>query len=331
MASLLSISQESLSDIKYIRNKLADFKAITAVQRQILERVAPIISIWCTSGSVDLNIMITNPMDTSQKVPVKIYLPKEAKMEHIIDNAGLDIQYDVQLDTLYAQGEFQLGPRESLKKTIKMRDIWQIAEEDLNLMKTQSEKLLKQLEKTQFSAQAVLLKNDLDARIDKIIRTQAENIASPQDKIMTYRENKESLSAVQKDLDELKSLVTQSAAAKGFLGAFGGVQTIVIWGIIIAFVTGFSLMIMVLFMMWRHQMRLAGGQLALQLHILSGGKIDTQTLAKIFADGVVIKKEEETLRKYLIQSEIEKVKKRLSKGKIQEILRSFQFLSFPTS
>lgn len=328
LASLLSISQESLSDIKYVRNKLADFKAITTVQRQILEKITPIINTWYTSGSVDLNIMITNPMDTSQKVPLKVYLPKEVKMEHIIDNAGLDIQYDVQLDTLYARGEFQLDPRESLKKTIKMRDIWQIAEEDLNLMKIQAENLLKQLEKTQFSAQAVLLKNDLDARIDKIIRTQAENIASPQDKIMTYRENKESLSAAQKDLDELKSLVTQSAAAKGFLGAFGGIQTIVIWGIIIAFVTGFSLMIMVLFMMWRHQMRLAGGQLAIQSHILSGGKLDTQTLAKIFADGVVTEKEEETLRKYLTQSEIERVKKRFSKEKIQEISKKFSISFF---
>jgi len=329
LASLLSISQESLADIKYVRNKLADFKAITTVQRQILEKVAPIINTWYTSGSVDLNVMISNPSDGPLKVPVKVYLPKEARMEHIMDNGGLDIQYDVQLDTLYAQGEFQLGPRESLKKTIKMRDIWQIAEEDLNLMKTQSEKLLKQLEKTQFSAQAVLLKNDLDTRIDKIIRTQAENIASPQDKIMTYRENKESLAAAQKDLDELKNLVTQSAASKGFLGAFGGIQTITIWGIIIAFVTGFGLMIMVLFTMWRHQMRLAGGQLALQSHILSGGKVDTQTLAKIFADGVVTEKEEEeTLRKYLTQSEIERVKKRLSKEKIQEISKKFSISFF---
>jgi hypothetical protein len=67
---------------------------------------------------------------------------------------------------------------------------------------------------------------------------------------MTYRENKESLIAAQRSLDELKSLVTQSAAAQGFLGSFGGVQTIVVWGIIIAFVTGFSLMIMVLFMIY---------------------------------------------------------------------------------
>jgi uncharacterized protein YukE len=320
LTSLLSISEESLGDIKYIRNKLADFKAVTTIQRQVIERAeAPVVNTWYTSGSVELNIMVSNPASTAQKVPIKIYLPKEAKMEHIMDNGGLDIQYDVQLDTLYAIGEFQLGPSEVLKKTVKMRDIWQLAEEDLNLMKTQSENLMKQLEKSQFYAQAVLLKNDLDTRIEKIIRTQAENNASPQDKIMTYRENKESLIAAQRSLDELKSLVTQSAAAQGFLGSFGGVQTIVVWGIIIAFVTGFSLMIMVLFMMWRHQMKLAGGQLALQSHILSGGKVDTQTLAKIFADGVVTPQEEDNLKKYLSKTDIEKVKKRLSKTKVQDI------------
>jgi cytoskeletal protein RodZ len=75
-------------------------------------------------------------------------------------------------------------------------------------------------------------------------------------------------------------------------------------------------------------MRLAGGQLALQSHILSGGKVDTQTLAKIFADGVVTEKEEETLGKYLTQPEIERIKKRLSKEKIQKISKKFSISFF---
>ena len=110
-----------------------------------------------------------------------------------------------------------------------MRDIWQIAEEDLNLIKIQAENLYQQLGKTKFSAQGVLLKNDIETRIEKILRTQQENIASPADKIMTYRDNKESVNAVQKNLDELKNLVTQAAASRGFLGAFGGIQTVAIW------------------------------------------------------------------------------------------------------
>jgi hypothetical protein len=311
LASLLSISQESLADIKYIRNKLADFKAITTVQRQILERAAPIINTWYTSGSVDLNIMVSNPLAESQKVPVKVYLPKEARMEHIIDNDGLDIQYDVQLDTLYAIGEFQLGPRESIKKVIKMRDIWQLAEEDLNLIKSQAENLYKQLEKTQFSAQGVLLKNDIETRIEKILRTQQENIASPADKIMTYRDNKESFNAVQKNFDELKNLVTQVAASRGFLGAFGGIQTIAIWGMIIAFVTGFGLLIMIFFIMWRHQIRIASGQLALQAQILSGGKLDKKTLAQIFADRTITPSEEKVLEKALPKKEIARISRTL--------------------
>lgn len=280
--SLLTVSQESLGDIKYVKNKLADFKAVTNIQREIIEKpVAPIVNTWYTSGSVDLNIMISNPSNTEQKVPIKVYLPKEAKIEHIIEGSGLEIQYDVQLDTLYAIGEFQLDAGESVKKLIKMRDIWQIAEEDLSLLRSQAENFFKQLNKTQFSAQALVLKNDIETRVDKISRTQKENVATPQDKIMTYRENKESLSVAHKSLEEIKSLTTQAAASKSFLGSFSGIQMVTVWGIIIAFVTGFGLLVIVLFSMWKHQMQLAGGQLALQARVLGGKKLSKKELANL--------------------------------------------------
>jgi hypothetical protein len=115
-----------------------------------------------------------------------------------------------------------------------MRDIWLIAENDLSLAQAQAGDFYKKLQKNQYSSQALLLKNDVDERVEKILRTQKENTASPQDKIMTYRENKESLSAVNKDLEELKALVTQADASQGFLGAFGGMQAVSVWGIIIA-------------------------------------------------------------------------------------------------
>jgi hypothetical protein len=279
LSSILSISQENMTDIKYVRNKLADYKAVTTVQRQVVQQAtAPIVSTWYTSGSVDLNIMLSNPAKTAQKVPFKIYLPKEAKVEHIMDDGGFNIQYDVQLDTLYAAGEIELAPGASVKKFIKMRDIWQIAENDLTIAKTQANDFYKKLEKNQLSSQALLLKNDIDSKVEKILRTQKENTASPQDKIMTYRENKESFISVQTELDELKSLLSQADASRGFLGALGGIQTISVWGIIIAFVTGFGLLVTILFSMWKHQVAIANGQMALQSHILTGKPLDMEKM-----------------------------------------------------
>ncbi len=277
--TILSVAKENMDDVKYVRNKLADFRAVTTVQRQVVQQTAsPVVSTWYTSGSVDLNIMISNPALTTQKVPFKIYLPKEAKTEHIMDDGGFNIQYDIQLDTLFASGEIELKPGESVKKFIKMRDIWLIAENDLNLARTQAGDFYKKLQKNQYSSQALLLKNDIDERVEKILRTQKENIASPQDKIMTYRENKESLNAVNKDLEELKALLSQADASQGFLGALGGIQTISVWGIIIAFVTGFGLLVAILFSMWKHQVAIANGQMALQSHILTGKPLDMEKL-----------------------------------------------------
>lgn len=313
MQNLLRVNLSNMESLTDIQNKIADLKAVTAVQKQIVQKkvLEPVVNTWYTSGSVVLNILITNPSDTTQEVPVKVYLPKEAKTEHIMNTDGLQIEYDVQLDNLYMVGKYRLGPKESVTKKIELRDIWQIPEEDLALMNSQSDNLFKQLEKTQFSAQALLLKNDLETRVDKIVRTQKENTATPQDKIMTYRENKESLAAAQKSLDEIKNLVTQAAVSKGFLGAFGGIQTISIWGIIIAFVTGFGLLVMILFTMWRHQMQVASGQLALQAQVLSGGKLSRKTIAEIFADKTIGPEEKAILKKHLSEKEIAKMAKKL--------------------
>jgi len=276
LSAILSIAQENTTDLKYVRNKLSDFRAVSTVQRQVLENVAaPVVNTWYTSGSVDLNIMVSNPAKTPQKIPFKVYLPKEAKLEHIMDNGGFNIQYDIQLDTLYASGEIELGPGQSVKKFIKMRDIWQIPEDETKLAKSQAEEFYKKLAKGAYSSQALLLKNDVDTRVEKIIRTQAENIASPQDKIMSFRENKESLVAVKSDLEELKALVAQADSSRGFLGALGGIQTISVWGIIIAFVTGFGLLVAILFSMWKHQMAIASGQMALQSHLIGNKMLNS--------------------------------------------------------
>ncbi len=277
LSNILSVAQENTTDLKYVRNKLADFRAVSTVQRQVLDNVAvPVVNTWYTSGSVDLNIMVSNPAQTPQKVPFKIYLPKEAKLEHIMDDGGFNIQYDIQLDTLYASGELELAPGESVKKFIKMRDIWQIPEDETKLAKSQADEFYKKLVKGAYSSQALLLKNDIDTRVEKIVRTQEENIASPQDKIMSYRENKESLAAVKSDLEELKALIAQADSSKGFLGALGGIQTISVWGIIIAFVTGFGLLVAILFSMWKHQMAIASGQMALQSHLMGNKAINSE-------------------------------------------------------
>ncbi len=312
LASILSLSQESLTDTKYIKNKLADFKAVTTVQRQVLENTAaPVINTWYTSGSVDLNMMITNPADVKTKVPFKIYLPKEARLEHVMEDGGLNIQYDVQLDTLYASGEIELGPKESVKKTVKMRDIWQIADTDLNLIKAQAANYYKEVESSSLSAQALLLKNDIESRADRILRTQKENTATPQDKIMTYRDNMESLSAVEKELEELKALVVQFDDNRGFLGSLGGIQTVAVWGIILAFVSGFSLLTLILFSMWRHQVRIANNQLVWQARAMSKGKLDEVALRAMLSDGKISPNEHKVLSRHMSQRQVQKLHEQL--------------------
>ncbi|MFA6131029.1 MAG: SH3 domain-containing protein [Patescibacteria group bacterium] len=285
MAELMAISESNTDDLEYIKNKIADLQAVSTLEREIITNPdEPIVQTWYTEGSLDINILVTNPASTTEKVPVKVYLPKETKMEHIIDDDGMEIQYDVTLGMLYASGEYELGPGESLKKVVRVQDIWSISEEELASASREAENLYEKIADTQYGSQALLVKNDIDSRIAEITRIQSDSTTAMDDKIMAYRENFESFTIIEADIAQLENLVSENAVSYGFLGAIGGIQTMSVWGIVIVIVTGFGLLTFILFSMWRHQMRLAGGQLALQMQAM-GGKKANQLLFQQMAYG----------------------------------------------
>ncbi|MCD5396903.1 MAG: hypothetical protein LRZ98_02130 [Candidatus Pacebacteria bacterium] len=70
-----------------------------------------------------------------------------------------------------------------------------------------------------------ILKNQIQSTLEIILLRQAEGYRSPQDHIMTYRENKKKINEVYKNLEQLKSLVVQAGSSQGMVGQIGGIQT----------------------------------------------------------------------------------------------------------
>ena len=58
-------------------------------------------------ANIVLKIIAVNPSkEQSQRVPVKVYLPKETKPEDVIDKSDLDVAYDTQQGSYYVSGEY---------------------------------------------------------------------------------------------------------------------------------------------------------------------------------------------------------------------------------
>ncbi len=230
---------------KKLKNKLLGLRGLLFANKKLLvsSSKTAFVANWFEEGSIVIKTLITNPsLLISQEVPLKYYLPKEVKKEHIIDSdAGTEVKYDTEKDQLYVEGNFTLKPGET--KTIKVRveDVWQINIEELNTLKTQADNLIKPLEKTSFYAQGITLKSDIDVSIEKAKNLLKEGI-TPESKIKSYREASLEILSVKEKIEKLKDMVSEASNSGSILGFVGGSQAIGVWGVVVAVVTGFVFM-----------------------------------------------------------------------------------------
>lgn len=264
----------SSADLLYLKNKSLEMKALLEVNKILIDKAAnkPIIETWFEWGSVILKMLVINPSDSqTQTVPFKTYLPRETKPEYIIDKEDLLIDFDEEAGLWYVHKDIKLGPGQSVTKKVEIKDIWLIPQEEIDSLRKQFEDLIKPLEGTAYFAQAITLKSDADRLLDGILRKQNEYKATPQDHILAFRENQESLKAANTNLEALKKLVTEESGAGRAIGGLFGVSTTMTWAIIIIVVVGIAMLMILLYtLLRRHQ--------ALEAYIAPGQKLKAPAL-----------------------------------------------------
>ena len=237
-----TITRANVSDIKSVKNSLLGLRGIIDTNKILLAKGAgkTLVNTWLEEGSVVFKTLVTNPSNLiSQKVQVNYYLPSEVKEEDILEkDQGLEVTYDAEKGQLKVGGEFTLAAGATRTFLLKVNDIWQISKEEVDSLRKQTDELYKPLEKTAYFAQAVSLKSDINASLDKILAVQ-DAAVTPEGKIKAYREASIIKNSAEEKLAGLKNLVGQASAAGSLFGFVGGAQTIAVWGLVIIIAAGF--------------------------------------------------------------------------------------------
>ena len=244
------ISSADSNDLKYIKNKSLELQAMVDVNKLLIDKVAnePIINSWFEWGSVVLKMIVINPSSSQARtISFKHYLPREAEPKYIIDKEDLELDYDQEKDLWFVYKEIKLAPGESVVKKVEIKDIWVISDEEITSLRNQARELMKPLESTSYFAQAATLKSETDKLLDSILRKQKEYKASPEEHIVTFRENKESLQAAESNVVALKTLVAEVSGKSGILGSLFGVSTTMVWAIILIVVVGVAVLMILLY------------------------------------------------------------------------------------
>ena len=266
LKTILSVNTVKIENLTDIQNKISDLHAISSATRRLLEQTIaePIVETWLTFNSVQFNFLISNPLAENKILKFKSYLPSEVKPEHIIDLSGLSLDYDPGAESYFVYGDITLGGNQTIAKKVEVKDVWIFTDEEIKSLRGQANTLSSPLAGTQYDAQGAILKNEIETVLNTVLLDQKENYRSPQDHIVAYRYNKEKIDSVKKDIEKLKDLAVASGASRGIVGSVGGIQTFATWGIILTIISGFGLLAMVIFSMWRHQTMLAA--MALGMH-----------------------------------------------------------------
>lgn len=173
---------------------------------------------WAT---VILKVLAINPSkEKEQEVPLKTYLPAEAKPENVMNRDELEIGFDTGKSLYYVEKKVVLKPGETFTLEVQIEDIWMIKPEELETMQQRAERAFELIQAGASSDVGQLLYDNVMSTL-KIILTRQEDAADelPQDHIAAYRLNLKLMEEAEKDLKSLEDL-----AIKGSSGGrmFGG-------------------------------------------------------------------------------------------------------------
>jgi hypothetical protein len=162
------------------------------------------------AASVILKILATNPSQShTRQIPVKVYLPKEAKPEDIIDKADLQVGYDAQQGSYYVYGTYEAAPLEVIERDIELKDVWMVEKNELVSIRDEAEKIKELLANTEFAERGSFLADSIISKIDEIEERQENTSTNPEEHISAYRYNLQLLEEAKADLAVTRSMLSK--------------------------------------------------------------------------------------------------------------------------
>ncbi len=164
--------------------------------------------------SIKLRIVAVNPSkDKTQKVPIRIYLPKEVIPDDIIDMGTMQVGYDSEKSVYYAyQDAAELKPQETRVFEVKLEDVWKIKEEELGNVREQTNLALSRLEKTEHFPQAKVIVDSIDLKLREIGAKQNDTTISREEHIGAFRVNQLVMQQIRQDIAVLEKMLLHTGA-----------------------------------------------------------------------------------------------------------------------
>ncbi len=159
---------------------------------------------------VTLKVVVVNPSaDKVQQIPIRMDLPQEITPKDILENGGLQLEYDEDKSVHYMfKDSVELAPKETKVFEVVVRDIWFVQDGELDKLGSYTQLILGKLEKTEFFKAGKELADGITARLEEIRATQGDETLSRKTRIGAYRLHLQKIAQVKEDLAKMEKLLT---------------------------------------------------------------------------------------------------------------------------
>src|SRR3989338_5866652 len=160
-----------------------------------------------------INFVAVNGSDEAKDMDIKSYLPKELDPSHILEAGSLTVDYDVEKGVYFVTGKVNFQPKESKTFKIKVKDVWQILPEEVDVLRQQVDQNLQLLEKNPNYDSAKLARNKLVEKLDYILAQQQNYSQDIERRIEQYRAYADQLQQVRNNIFSVDYLTGESNAS----------------------------------------------------------------------------------------------------------------------
>lgn len=148
-----------------------------------------------------INLIAVNASSEEQKEKdIKYYMPEELQPEDMLELGDLTLDYDVDKRSYFVHGEFLFEPQESRTFKLKVKDVWRIQKEEIDILKNQLEENLEILVDHESYPYAQRVCERFQERLDYIMAQQTQYSDNIGRRIEEYR-------AYKKELDKLRASI----------------------------------------------------------------------------------------------------------------------------
>ena len=210
----LDFLQEKSSKAETVEKRIDAFR-IYSKELQRIENSALAVDYWRSDPSevkqdkiIHFSIAVENPFDKPRPYKNKQYLPSEIKPEDLVEFEGFEVRFDQEKKQTFLFKEEELQPKEKKKYTIGIRDIWFIAQKDIEYLRQRANYVNDFLKDSRYASTCKFLFDQVNELLKNIEDSQAQKRSNILEHISIFRDNQNIYERAKTDVETLEKLLS---------------------------------------------------------------------------------------------------------------------------